>query len=368
MFIHVAVLLSAASVSAAEDSITEVQDNLFSGSEIKSRRIGGNDDRRLKVLAAISTIEFSYYALVVDKDHVHADSGLAYKRSFYKFFHRMLCKRLTSAGANVSVVADRVGSTEFMQGFRDYISRHIGPDLFSSFDFCFADWHDAPLLQAADIVAGTLARIHDPEFISTRAAEFRRLLDGKCIAEHVWPPYWSRPEVFAEMHEPVANRWDADIARSCMNKAGAFISKNVGSQDDVRAMQAIIMDRLLQHRLLGEDRGQSIVSDKLIEILGQCGFDDLSKQAFTSKIIGGLRDEGFILAGTPSGYRLAMSHADIRDYLAHDDSVIGPMLFRLCKAQETIKMATQNELDILEPREYARLARLAQQIRRLQGV
>ncbi len=360
LFICVAVLLRPEDVDLAVDQVRKLSQDHFGESEIRSSNIRGRraNKRRLKVLDSLVQIPFSYYALVVDKRHVFRESGLAYKRSFYRFFHRILCRRLTDPGMGISVVADRLGDLEFMKGFSAYIDKHIGPNLFTTFTFGFDDWQNQPLLQIADLVAGTLGKIHDTDHQTTVAQDFQRLLASKRIAEHIWPPYWSRDTALEDLQEPAGNQWDNDIAKACLNKVRSFMTAEVKDATETQEMQRIVLDRLLQQRLLGDEGKHSVITDVLIRMLKDCGFGDIAKQKFTSEIIGGLRDKGFVFAGTSSGMRLAMTWADIRDYLNHDDGIIGPMLSRLGIARETVKVVTNNSLDILASPEYHRLGML----------
>jgi len=362
LFICAAVLLRPDDKNEAIAKVEQLSKDHFGGSEIRSSNIKGRraDKRRLKVLDALADIPFAYYALVVDKRHVQPNSGLAYKRSFYKFFHKLLCRRLTAPCMGISIVADRLGDLEFMEGFRDYVERNIKPDLFSTFEFRFDDWQNEPLLQVADLIAGTLGKINDPDHRTDASDTFRQKLAGKRIAELVWPPYWNRADALDYLQEPDASQWDTQIAQACLNKVRAFMQGHTDGEPEICEMQRMVLGRLLQQRFLGPEGKESVYTKTLIRMLGDSGFVDLSEQAFKAKVIGGLRDQGFILAGTPLGMRLAMTWADIRDYLNHTDTIIGPMLSRLAAARETVKMATHNGLDILANPEYHRLGALVE--------
>ncbi|MBT3200720.1 MAG: DUF3800 domain-containing protein [Phycisphaerales bacterium] len=360
LFICVAVLLRPDDRAIASEKIDQIRTDHFNNAEIRSNRIRGRRavDRRLRLLDAIADIPFAYYALVVDKRSIHRDSGLSYKRSFYKYFHKLLCRRLTAAGMGISIVADRLGDLKFMEGFVEYVNKNIKPDLFNTFEFSFDDWQNEPLLQLADLVAGTLGKIHDPDHETEATDAFRRSLSEKRIAELVWPPYWTRSNALDEMQEPDSSRWDSEISRACLAKVRNFMQSQPDGDPDIFEMQRMVLDRLLQQRILGSEGKESVYLDKLLGMLQGAGFSDLHKQTLSSKVIGGLRDKGFILAGTSAGYRMAMTWADIGDYLNHTNNVIGPMLSRLAHAQETIKMATHNDLNILGSTEHAWLGRL----------
>ena len=96
----------------------------------------------------------------------------------------------------------------------------------------------------------------------------------------------------------------------------------------------------------------------LIDRLEHCGFERLNSRQFGADIMGRLRDQGFVIAGSNSGYRLAVNYRDVQAYLTFDSGIIGPMASRLARARETIKMATGNELDILSQPEFEKLRKL----------
>lgn len=74
----------------------------------------------------------------------------------------------------------------------------------------------------------------------------------------------------------------------------------------------------------------------------------MNNQAFHSRIIGKIRDEGIILAGPTADFRLALTPTDIQEYLSHDNAIIGPMLARILKSRSTVKTDTASHQDILE--------------------
>ena len=57
-----------------------------------------------------------------------------------------------------------------------------------------------------------------------------------------------------------------------------------------------------------------IYADELIEHLRKCGWT-IGKRSFTEEVIGGLRKENIIIAGSPIGYKLALSLEDVNEYL-----------------------------------------------------
>lgn len=73
---------------------------------------------------------------------------------------------------------------------------------------------------------------------------------------------------------------------------------------------------------------------------------------FRSKIIAKLRDNGVILASSNKGYKLPSSSKDLYDFVNHSNSYIQPMIDRLLKCRNQIKLATKNKLDIFDHEEF----------------
>jgi hypothetical protein len=74
-----------------------------------------------------------------------------------------------------------------------------------------------------------------------------------------------------------------------------------------------------------------------------------------SKVVGNLRDKGILVASGRSGYKIPTSANDLDSFVKHGNRIILPMLNRINVAREAIKLATMNELDLLERPEYADL-------------
>jgi hypothetical protein len=94
LFICVAVIVAESELTVIADAMRQVSKEFCGGAEISSKRIGADHGRRLKFLQRIQSLPFGYFALIINKDRIPRDSGLQYKRSFYKFINRMLYERL----------------------------------------------------------------------------------------------------------------------------------------------------------------------------------------------------------------------------------------------------------------------------------
>lgn len=132
----------------------------FQTGEIKSSKIGKDHSRRLRILADLQDIPFSIFSVCIDKklclENMSA-RGLQYKKSFYKFMNNIVHRELRRAFKQIVVVADEIGSNEYMQSFCEYVSNHQDiPSLFGDAQFSFQNSKYDVRIQIADLISGTL--------------------------------------------------------------------------------------------------------------------------------------------------------------------------------------------------------------------
>ncbi len=83
-----------------------------------------------------------------------------------------------------------------------------------------------------------------------------------------------------------------------------------------------------------------------------CGISDSS---FRMRIIGKLRDKGVIIASSQHGYKIPSKQSELYDFINHDAKIVIPMLSRLKKCRDLVKLGTANQLDLLSHAEYDQL-------------
>lgn len=82
------------------------------------------------------------------------------------------------------------------------------------------------------------------------------------------------------------------------------------------------------------------------------GIKEMSTSTFRLKIICKLRDEGVIISSSPKGYKIPANEAEIYDFINHGNQVVIPMLWRLKKCRDLVKLATNDNVDLLAHDEY----------------
>ena len=82
---------------------------------------------------------------------------------------------------------------------------------------------------------------------------------------------------------------------------------------------------------------------------------NIKDTAFRMRIIGKLRDNGVIIASSQKGYKIPSKQSELYDFINHDAKIVIPMLARLKKCRDLVKLSTANELDLLAHTEYDQL-------------
>lgn len=351
LFICTAILVDTGAVGGVSEGISDLSRRYFSGAEIKSKNIGKNHERRLKLLDAISRLDFRYYALIVNKNSVDGLSGLKFKKTFYKFINRMLYEKVARELVDLHIVADAIGGADYMRSYDEYLRKKL-PNLFFTYTHEFRDSKTTPLLQLADLVSGSLGYCFDNSKISEYSGKFREILRPKEIDTYIWPPLRAVPIPVGDYEKNDA------ILISSRNRAIGFLGDSSSNADEYCRMQKAVVQKMMLHQFVESDSGGALSSSSLISHLVNLGFEKISEQAFRTKVIGRIRDAGLIIAGTSKGYRLAVSFQDIRDYLMHNKIIIEQMLKRMRRAQAVVKSDIGTDCDILKDQEFSVLKEL----------
>lgn len=150
---------------------------------------------------------------------------------------------------------------------------------------------------------------------------------------------------------------DKKIAEISLLQVDDFIALHQG-EDEVDTKQQIAILDYLRFRFINNQFRKYISTSELIRHLTFLGFDKISTSTFRMKIIAKLRDEGVIIASSAAGYKIPCKVSEVYDFINHGRNVILPMLHRLKTCNETIRLATNNTIDLFERAEYKQLAEL----------
>ena len=160
--VYSAVVIAEQSITKARDILTNIIKSISpQRGYLKSKYL--DYDKRVKVLTALKDLEHYVIALVIDKSKLDKDSGLQYKQSFIKYFQRLLSKQFFHRYDEFHIYFDKLGYPPFQKALREYMEQRggIGKTLFDNNTFDLAeDTTEEPLLQLADIYAGTIYKCY----------------------------------------------------------------------------------------------------------------------------------------------------------------------------------------------------------------
>ena len=346
-FIVSAIIVSEEKLENLETQLEKIRKTNFQTGEIKSSKVGTNDTRRLKIVAELSSLDYHIFSIVVDKTKLTSE-GFQYKGSFYKFLHSLVDRELFKTFPDLLVVADEHGGKEFKESFIMYMRKRHIPSLFQQSEFRLSNSKSELIVQMSDFVTGTIARCYEPKKLSPRRNELLKALKQKIIEIRSWPPDY-RPMAY-DPGKDFAN-YDPTISNLGVNLASQFLDKFDKSDVPYIIDQCTCLRYLLFHfRNINPET--YVTTFELINQIEQLKPNKISMHYFRSKIIAKLRDNGVILASSNKGYKLPSSSMDLYDFVNHSNSYIQPMIDRLLKCRNQIRLSTKNELDIFDHEEF----------------
>lgn len=348
-----AVLVEDSDRDDLERKLEEIRKKHFQSGEMKSSKIGSDHHRRIKILSELQLLPFSTLVVVIDKNNLKDNKGLHYKTIFYKFCNNIAHKRLRRVFPYLTIVADEIGTNEYMQSFMKYVENQQSEFvLFGEADFQFSRSKNNVFIQLADLIAGSLAYDFDQHKHQEGIPPYRKILKSKISCIDIYPKHYSS----YSFDSSLTNDFDKEISELCFNLATAFIHKYEDSPDEIRLGQIKVLDFLL-FRLMNDDPNAYIPTHLLRRQLVGTNYSDCSTQTFRTKIIGGLRDSDVIISGSSSrkGYKIPTKESELYDFINHGTAIIMPMLARLKKCRDIVSLKTSNKLDLFNHTEYTSL-------------
>lgn len=353
-FVITAIIVRESKLFELRDSIEDIRKKYFQTGEMKSSKVGKKFSLRKRIIADLLPLPFNIFSVVIDKRLLLENPGLKYKKSFYKFLNYIVHKELRKAFPLVTIVADEIGGSDYMQSFSKYVlERQDPPNLFGESTFLFQNSKNDVIIQLADFMSGTIARWYEESCKEEDGNTIRRMLDKNIIRIELYPKTISS---FYVDNSAITEEYDKTIAVLCFKQAIDFINKYEDSEDEEIQEQLIVLKYLL-FRFMNNDLRTYIPTKELKNHLRFAGFSDMSTQTFRRKIIGNLRDNGVIISGSSSkkGYKIPAKESELFDFINHGTSIIMPMLHRLRMCRDLIKLGTDNELDLFDKTEYSSL-------------
>jgi hypothetical protein len=347
-FLILAVIVNQADVPALEAQVERIREGFFGNGEMKSNRLKAG--RRLQIFEALAPLQFKFYAVAVDKSRVDKDSGLGYKKSFIKFTNGLLYKALFQNLIDLTIYADAHGGTEFIESFKRYLETNHKPDLFSQTNIEIVDSKDDVLVQLADFLVGTAAKIYEGKAAADVRAVFLDFLKTKRIRIDEWPPRF-------EVQHPVAqssSELDGTVCSISLQAAARFLAEDPADGDvDVQIQHALLSYLLFRARFPTD--GDFVLTQEIIDHLHAHGFSDVTKHYLRSKVISKLRDRDVVIASSPRGYKIPTSYADIVGFAELVDGIVSPLLERLKRANAVFGLGSAGQINFLSEGRFTKL-------------
>ncbi len=321
---------------------------------MKSVKVGGDDQRRMRVLQSLLKFDFLALVGVTDKARLRRGTGFEFHGSFVKFFSDRVHKELKNIFSALHIIQDEHGDADFMAGFRDYILRDAPHTLFDEVDAEFGDSRSFVLLQLADFIAGTVRRQYERRGGGS-GLNFIRELRPKLILQE-WP--WVNEPSQVDVASARATPFDAPVAATAVHLARAYVDRQGKSDDPMMTRRCAFLSFLLCELQFGRPFS-FVLTPSILKHLNRLDGRPINKFELRSSVVAPLRDAGVLIASSnQGGYKLPTSVADLCEFVNHGLGIVKPLLDRLATCREQVRLATDGKLDLVDRDEYRLLQRL----------
>ncbi len=355
-FIISAIIVDESNLDVVKNGANIIRNKYFPNGELKSSRIGRDHRKRIAILNELKQLPFNIFVLVCDKSKIYEQSGLRYKHSFYKFINNIAYQELRVSFSKLVIIADEIGGNDFLQSFAKYIrGKEVPLNLFGDSLFRFENSRDNDIIQIADVVSGSLAYNFDlRKKANADGNNYKSILDSKLLMIKEFPIAYAD---FNVQNNDIDPRYNAQIAEIAYRRAMSFKDTHRNTDDPEVKKQLVVLDYLL-FRFMNKSPRRYIPTKELINQLEHLGYGKMTQQIFRNKVIAKLRDADVIISSSHGGYKIPSSVDELYDFINHGKTIILPMLSRLKKCQDAIKLGTDGEIDLFERAEYTSLAKL----------
>lgn len=321
-----------------------VSEKYFSGGELKSSSVSRNHKRRISILKELVSANQTVHVLSIDKSRLIKSGGLIYKRPFLKYAQSIMHKRLCLANTHINIKADEHGGTDFMSGFKDYVyDKHYQSDLFIDLNFGFVDSESEPLIQIADIYAGSVARVFDPKKYTDQAKEILDVLRPVIVSLEHWP---LRLRGFVEPLE--TSKEDEELIRIASQRVAlSFLEEFYESVIPENRYRCETVNYLL-YKQRNPELDDFTPAHEIIENVNKITGQDISEQQFRATITGPLRDKGIMIVSNSNGYKIAETYLELTSFVGEVDRRVKPQLKRISNFRDTALSVSNGEIDIFE--------------------
>lgn len=359
-FIVSAVIIEYDSVDYVRKEIEILRKKYFGNGEMKSSSL--SHSKRFLIIQDLVNIDFKFLSIVIDKKQIIHPSGLDYKKTYYKYLNNNLYKQIKLFYPYIEVYSDNHGSESFMLEFERYVNSQPNCSLLDEFKFEFVDSKKEPLVQLADIISGTISFGFEESKICKEYQGYYNLLKSKIKSIDIWPLTYEN--YLLNLDKIDKSNYDNKIASHCIRLAIKYIKGHEKSEELEDKHRIKILNYLL-NEIYSFNSKRYISANELLKYLNDNMGANYNGQTFKTNIIAKLRDQNVIISSSSTGYKIPISEKELYSYTNKTIGNIMPMLERLSKCRERILSLTDNNLDILDAKEYEKVKRFFDEIYQL---
>ncbi|MDR4948000.1 DUF3800 domain-containing protein [Neobacillus cucumis] len=354
-FIVVSILLKESNKQHLEWELGQISQKYFQTGTIDTSIVEDCPTQALQLINDLKDLPFSIYGYVIDKRKIREDHGILFKTPFLKYLNRKIYDDLNRTFEQLDLASDEHESKLFLREFKNYIQTRSIPDLFNYSTFGFNHTQSELLFQLANLVTKILATGYERNLYSEQYRSFSKIFKSKIAAINLLPlDYKNFLYDYQEEHDRAKD--DEIIIKQAVNLAYKYIEKHRKSEEEEERLRLDFIKFLLFN--LKENPDEYVYTEEILDNLNAIRDVKLTPHSFRSTIVSKLRDRGLLIASSNKGYKLPVSLNDLYDFVNLSSLTIHPMIQRIAKCRDQILLATNNEIDILEQKEYDYLKRI----------
>lgn len=337
-FVYCSIIIKESLLAQARKVRDEISQKFLFDKKIKSNSSRlKNDAVRIDALQYLfDNLNFINHYLIVDKEKLDQDKGgLRFKEVFYKYFQKIFVGELANSFTDFEINMHHTISAKYGEDLKQYLSSKVKDNLFENYHFL--DDNKEPLIQLADLLAGSLGKCFNKDFYSDKNEEIFSLLKPRIFSLKFFPE-----EKNADV-KPIYSVSDVNEEIYNIVRADALIELN--KKEDV--LENIILELLLNYQKIAPT--YYLQTFEITNYVKYYHRKEISTDQLRL-IIRDLRFKGIIIvsANSKSGYKLAVNQEDIYQYFNHYSKYILPMLKKIQIANDIFMRKTVGDYNPLK--------------------
>lgn len=266
-----------------------------------------------------------------------------------KYLNGILYKELYKTFPKLELKVDEHGGNDFMLEFKNYVQQNHIRTLFEGSEFFVNKSHNELGVQVADLFAGTLGYIFDEHKKSEFSEIFMEIISKRLISINQFPKQYLVQEYQEFTVDDNYNQTITDLSlRSIFDYLDLVTVDNQQKQDSINFLKLLVRYHESNHFK------NYTTAQEFINHLNINRDSNISKEQFAN-MLGSLRDKGILIGSSREGYKIPTNYLEVKKYVQHGNSIIMPLIRRIIVCRESILLATNNELDILDDPEFEKL-------------